>query len=76
MTKTIELKYINERLQIGLADVKHAYLLTPSLTPLIAEVYKGNLVYRAKGTTRRISYKEVKKGLVKRRVVIVENLPF
>ena len=75
MIEKIELYYINHRLQIGLSDVKHAYLLAPGFTPLITEVYKGNLVYRVKGTTKRISYKELKKDLVKKRKTIEQKVP-
>jgi hypothetical protein len=75
MEQKIKLRYINERLQVGMVDIKHVYLLSPQLTPLRPEVYKGNLVYRAKGSSRRISYDQIKKGLVKRSFVVKEDVP-
>ena len=66
MEQRIKLNYLNSRLNIGMADIKHVYLLKPHATPLQPEVYKGRLVYRAKGSDRRISYAMIKKGLVKK----------
>ena len=65
MVETIQLKYINESLQIGFCDIRQLYLLQPEIKQLQAEVYKGSLVYRAKGSGKRISYKQIKKGLKK-----------
>jgi hypothetical protein len=63
MEQRIKLKYIHYVLQIGLASWREAYLLSPSIVPLNIEVDRGRLVYRAKGSNRRISCKQVKKGL-------------
>ena len=75
MKEKIKLRYINEKLQVGLVDLKTAYLLAPCLKPLVAEIYKGNLVYRAKGSTKRISYNLLKKGLKKTTKVIEWEVP-
>ncbi len=75
MEQRIELKYINERLQIGMVDRKQVYLLHPKVTPLLVEVDKGRLVYRAKGSNRRISYAQIKKELIKKSKWIVEEVP-
>jgi hypothetical protein len=72
----VVLKYWNERLHIALGDWRTIYLLEKGLVSLIPEVYKGTLVYRAKGSSRRYSYKEIKKGIVKRKLVINIHLPF
>lgn len=72
----VVLKYWNEKLRIGLKDWRSAYLFDKGLTLLNPEVYKGNLVYRAKGSFRRYSYKEIKQGIVKKKVVINIHLPF
>jgi hypothetical protein len=61
MIERIELRNINDRLQIGMVDIKHVYSLSPAFVRLQAEVYHGKLVYRAKGSTRRISYSQIKK---------------
>ena len=75
MEQKIKLRYINERLHVGMADIKEVYLLSPQLTLLRPEVYKGMLVYRAKGSSRRISYAQIKRGLVKRSLVVKEEIP-
>lgn len=75
MEQRIKLKYINSALQIGLVSWKEAYLLFPAIVPLITEVDKGRLVYRAKGSAKRISYQKVKRGLVKTSACIVQEVP-
>lgn len=73
MVERIELRYTNDRLQIGMVDSKHVYQFSPSFTPLLPETHRGKLVYRLRGSSRRISYDMVKKGLVKQ-VFIIEQL--
>ena len=75
MEQKIKLRYINERLKVGMVDIKQLYLLSPRPTQLRPEVYKGKLVYRAKGSTRRISFDQIKRGLVKRSFVVMEEVP-
>lgn len=75
MIEKIVLKYVNEGLHIGLTDVRHAYLLSPRFMPLLAEVYKGNLVYRMKGSAKRVSYRQVKRGLRKKNMTIEQVVP-
>ena len=44
---------------------------------MINEVYRGALYYRVKGSARRISYIQLKKGLIRRSMGIInEWLPF
>jgi len=46
---------------------------------LTTSIYRSNLVYRTHITGKRISYKTLKEGLVKRQVIIRKNfqlLPF
>lgn len=56
--------------------MKNVYLLTPDLKKLIPEVYKSGLVYRIAGTSKRISYSRIKKGLIRKDFFIVETAPF
>ena len=70
MVQKLQLKYINKELKVGMVNWKQVYLLHPVITPLRPEVDKGRLVYRAKGTSKRISYAQIKKGLVKENVWI------
>ena len=75
MEQEIILKYFNERLNIAMSDWKIVYLLDRSPAQLFPEVERGRLVYRAKGSVKRISYATIKKGLVRKQVIIKEQLP-
>ena len=66
MEQKVLIRFVNEKLHVGLCDVRQAYLLHPTVLQLKPEVYKGRLVYRIPGTSRRISYNQVKKGLLKK----------
>ena len=54
---------------------KQVYLLHPVVTPLRPEVDKGRLVYRAKGSSKRISYTQIKKDLLKKVYWIKVKVP-
>lgn len=75
MQQVIQLKYFNPALQIGLVSWREAWLLHPYPVPLQVEVDKGRLVYRARGSARRITYQQVKKGLQATTRVIVQEVP-
>lgn len=75
MEQKIQLKYIDKNLQIGLVNWREAYLLYPEIIRLSVGVDRGRLVYRIKGKNRRISYKRVKKGLIRTSVWIVQQVP-
>ena len=53
-----------------------AYLLSPESKKLFPEVYKGKLVYRIKGSSKRISYQTIKKELVCKSFYMNEEIPF
>jgi hypothetical protein len=78
MEQIVRIQYVNEALQIGLVNWRQAWLLsTKPPQQLYTEVYKGKLVFRIPGTSRRISYQRIKKGLIKRQVIIQQELlPF
>ena len=70
------INYINTQLNIGLEDWQNAWLLNPPVK-LITENFRGALVFRVQGTTKRYSYNAVKKNLQKKQLVIKEEgLPF
>lgn len=69
----IVLSYWNESLQIGLADWKTVYQF-PQKELMQKEIHQGNLYYRSKGSNKRISYKQIKKGLIKKQLFIEEPL--
>ena len=75
MEQKIKLKYYNPRLNIGMASIRQVYLLSPILIDLQAEVYRGKLVYRQKGSSKRISYDQVKQGLVQKDFTVSVEVP-
>ncbi|OSZ73879.1 hypothetical protein CAP36_17955 [Chitinophagaceae bacterium IBVUCB2] len=78
MEQIVRIQYVNTKLQIGLVNWRQAWLL--SVNPAIqltTEVYKGKLVFRVPGTSRRISYQRIKQGLIKKQIIIQQKaLPF
>jgi hypothetical protein len=58
-----------------MVDIKQVYQLSPVSKLLVPEVYRGKLVYRAKGSTKRITYEAIKQGLVKKRKVVEQEVP-
>ena len=75
MLQTIKLKLINERLHIGLINWREVYIFYPKVIQLNPEVDRGRLVYRSKGSKRRISYLQIKKGLIKKNYSIQIDFP-
>jgi hypothetical protein len=69
------LKYWNAQLQIGFADWKNVYQF-PQQQILQKEIHQCKLCYRLKGSSKRISYRQLKKGLIRKKIIIKEELPF
>lgn len=71
-------KLFNPTLKIGLVSWREAWLFEGQYPEkLYTEVYKGKLVFRQRGSSLRISYERVKKGLVRRQIRIsTAPLPF
>ncbi|TXI80960.1 MAG: hypothetical protein E6Q39_01930 [Crocinitomicaceae bacterium] len=78
MEQIIRIQYVNENLQIGLVNWRQAWLLSENPPKqLCTEVYKGKLVFRISGTSKRFSYHRIKQGLIKKQIIIKEDpLPF
>ena len=76
MEQKIFFKYYNAKLKIGMLDLKNVYVLSPQMQKLLPEVYKGKLIYRIKGSSKRISYNMIKKELVRKSFYITVILPF
>ena len=80
MTNTITIKYFHPQLKIGLEDIKNAWLLiTNEPIKLKTVIRQGNLYFRLPGSGKRISYSSIKKGLVKKIIIIkhpLNLLPF
>lgn len=67
-------KYYNSKLSIAMKDWRSVYLIDNNVIQLLPEMYKGNLVYRIAGKSKRYSYAEIKKHLMIKRLII--KLPF
>ncbi|MFZ1535194.1 MAG: hypothetical protein WAT14_13535 [Chitinophagaceae bacterium] len=79
MYEEIQLKYIHPALQLGVQDIRNIWLLNPVPVKLATSLHRGSLVFRMPVSGKRISYKTLKKGLVKQRISIrkqVKLLPF
>lgn len=75
----IRLKWYHPAFNIGMADLKSAWLLNEEPIALIVTVYRGRLTYRIPKTRKRISYAQIKDGLVKTARTIQQpsnTLPF
>lgn len=75
----IHIRYYHPALKIGIADLKSVWLLEKQPLQLLVTVYRGNLVYRVPKTRKRISYRLLKKGLIKTHFVLrrpSDRLPF
>jgi hypothetical protein len=75
MVQTIKLKLVNEKLHIGMVNWREIYMYYPKVIQLTPEVDRGRLVYRHKGSNKRFSYLQVKKGLIKKDVSIEIDFP-
>jgi hypothetical protein len=75
MKQEIKLRYFNAELNIGLVSWREAYVLLPSIQQMNLETYKGRIIYRLKGSAKRISYNRLKKGLVKTNKTIEIEVP-
>ncbi|MGG9971769.1 hypothetical protein ACQ33O_08235 [Ferruginibacter sp. SUN002] len=75
MVQEIKLRLVNEKLNIGLVNWKQVYILNPTVNELIPETDRGRLVYRVRGSSRRISYAKIKKGLKRKDLRISVDVP-
>jgi hypothetical protein len=72
----IRFKYWNEQLQIAMVNWQTVYQF-PQQEKMLVEVHQNKLCYRTRGSSKRISYEQLKKGLVKRCFQIQEPaMPF
>lgn len=64
----------NPALNMAVVSWREVYLLPD--TRLLVEYHAGALHYRQPGTNTRTSYRKLKRGLRRKRIVILEELPF
>ena len=70
----IEINYFHPELNVGLQDIRNAWLMIENPVKLVTTLHQGNLVYRFPGNRKRISHRQLKKGLVKKRMIISKPL--
>ena len=72
----IQLKYYHPVYQIALIKWQQVYQL-PQGVLMYKELYQGNLYYRSPGSSKRIRYQQLKKGLIQKVTFVTEvQLPF
>ena len=74
MFEQLIIKYFHPVYNIGLQDIRNAWLLEKSPVKLVTTVYRGNLIFRLPGSGKRISYRILKKGLAKKTIIIRQPL--
>jgi hypothetical protein len=75
----IEIQFYHPVLKIGLQDIRNAWMITDKPFKLTTALHRGRLSFRIPGSGKRISYLTLKKGLIKKRIIIrqpVYLLPF
>ncbi len=79
MFKEIIISHFHPVFNIGLQDVRNAWLLSKPAVKLTTTIYRGNLIFRVPGSGKRISYRTLKKGLIRKKIMIpipYQILPF
>jgi hypothetical protein len=75
----IIIRYFHPAYNLGLQDIRTAWLLNTPPVKLKTSLYRGNLIFRLPVSGKRISYRTLKKGLVKTTIILrqhIELLPF
>ena len=79
MFKEINIRCVNPVYNIGLQDIRNAWLLAKPPVKLTTTIYRGNLIFRLPGSGKRISYRTLKKRLIKKTIMLRQPfnlLPF
>ena len=76
MQQVIQCKYQNLVLGLAMKDWRTVYKLIPKPQLLKPEVHKGRLCYRLKGSAKRVSYRRLKAGLIKKVCSITIDIPY
>jgi hypothetical protein len=70
----VTIKYFHPEYNIGLQDIRNAWLLEKKPVKLKTTIYRGSLIFRIPRSGKRLSYLSLKKGLIKKTIVL--RLPF
>ena len=61
----LRLKYYHPTLNIGMQDIRNVWLLESTPVKLQTVLHRGALAYRFPQSGKRISYRQLKKGLLR-----------
>ncbi len=75
MFEEISIKYINPALNLGMENIRNVWLLTDNPVKLTTTIHQGSLFFRVPVSGKRISYKKLKRGLIKKQLVIKNPYP-
>jgi hypothetical protein len=77
MKFTVHIRYYHPSLEIGLEDIRNAWFLARDKEPvkLNCVVHRGSLAYRFPQSGRRVSYRFLKKGLIKKTLILRLPMP-
>lgn len=70
MFDEIRIKYFHPVLKLGMQDIRNVWLLEARPVRLVSAIHRGNLVFRLPVSGKRISYATLKKGLIKKNLLI------
>jgi hypothetical protein len=70
MYEEIEIKYVHPALGLAVQDVRNIWLLNPVPIKLTTTLHRGSLSFRIPKSGKRISYKTLKRGLIRQRIII------
>lgn len=79
MFEEVIINYFHPGYNIGLQDIRNAWLLSSTPVRLSTCIYRGSLIYRIPVTGKRVSYRSLKKGLIKKTIRLrlpIQLLPF
>ena len=73
MVEEINIKYINPALNLGIEDVRNVWILSANPVKLTTTIHQGNLIFRFPVSGKRISYKTLKRGLIKKQFIFCRS---
>ena len=79
MYEEIIINYFHPAHNIGMQDIRNVWLLEKKTVKLKTTTYRGSLIFRFPKSGRRISYRTLKNGLIRKKIILkfpVELLPF
>ena len=70
MFKDIAIKYYHPSFNLGVQDIRNVWLLNTNPVKLVTSLHRGSLVFRLPVSGKCISYRTLKKGLIKKQIIL------